>query len=271
MKYISGNKTVTHLRVRFWISDNYSFESDFKEWYNKLLDETLIIRDEYKNALIAENLKEVAIANADLKKIYEQLEKSERFWIWHETWWYFFTNIYPFVWDTLKLWTLANPLDSEMNTSASSFTIKPDAIDSFNLKHRIRAFYEFHDTKEASKMISILAKSNGKNYLSWAVLPLNWHKHPGRLYHPSMMDMNSEDWAQDIFSNNPNLNMMFWWIAVKSDDIKKDAKNFQWCVILKKEVYGGKNDYMLNFWKVKRNQDNKYNLNNLIRLKIKVQ
>lgn len=271
--WINENRIKSHLRTWFLInSEIEKFKEDFNFWINEIIEEIFIERDRIKNKEIAEGLNKVFIKKEYLQDIYSQLENSYVIENSLETWWYFFQNIYWYKSQSLELMNLWNPTLEEMNITTWSFAIKEDKMEKYNLRYRFSWLMNQFDEFEANIIANMVIKYKNRwiwNILPWALMALNWHKHPWNLYHPSIEDINSEYWAKSLFISNPHQMMNFWWIVNSLDSRTNDTNKPENSIILRWKDYWWYKNYIMYFWKIKRNPDWNYSIFELEQIEAK--
>lgn len=275
INWIDNSIVKSELRTSFNFDcsnfDEKKFSEKIKIESKKLLKKIFIERERIKNMELAKTLTTIEIRKNDLHKIYKQLEDSRVNWTLKETetWWYWFQNIYSFNNWILKLENLSNPKYEEMDLSSWYFWFKDETWPNYVISNSNFATISQFDEYEYDLLWEIFndwKKSWIKNVISWAINYYNWHKHPGNLFYPSLMDLNDLTAAKWQFISNPFQMTFTWWIVNKLASNINEANKPKNSYILKWSEYWWKNDYIIYFWRINRNKRNHYSLKDLIKI-----
>ncbi|EKE29865.1 MAG: hypothetical protein ACD_2C00086G0001 [uncultured bacterium (gcode 4)] len=236
----------------------------------------LFKRDVLKCKELARYLRLIEVEKTDLALIYKQLENPEVLRNWTETWWFWYQNIYDFNNWVLKMDNLQNPRLEEMDLTGWSFAIKHEIENATNWyirkpsESRIKQFDKF-EARLMSEMIISGFERNQSYILSWCSFPFNWHKHPWCLDRPSIWDLAHPDANAVVdFRKNPNLMTFTWGIVNHLPSNMNEDNKPENAIILRWSDFGWRNDYVIYFWRVNRNDRNSYRSNDLIGIKAKV-
>lgn len=255
--WIDNDEEKIHKDIDIELVQNYKEEEliiSYKDRLDELMEEFFIERDNIKTDEFVNTIHTYIVSESDLSDIYTQLEHPETQRLHHETGWFWYHSIYWIKNWVLELWNLHNPTYDQINAAWWKFEIKQEVFNRFAATWERTWYAKYFDSYDENFIQRIHLKSTYiwlPNKLHWASTSSNWHRHLiNWMTAPSGPDFTEIWWR--LFWINPNMKFYSWCIAVSLPEWVNESNKHANTLILRGSKYGSRNDYLLNFWVLKR-------------------